>query len=239
MGVLVLVRHGQASFHEEDYDKLSPLGEEQCRHLGEFWVHHGIAFDRVYSGPLARQRRSAEIVAECYAKAGEAFPEIQIEEAIAEMPVEKLAKRFMPQLCAEDEHVLLLMQKFMEVEDKREKEKNFQKAFEKLMLHWANEQYRDDEIETFVNFRDRVTKAYRSILDSAKKGERIAAFTSGGPTAVALGMALNTTPESTLELVWQVRNASTTEFLFTNGRFTLNGFNGMSHLNDPMLWTYR
>lgn len=239
MGVLILVRHGQASFHEEDYDKLSPLGEEQCRHLGEFWVRNGITLDRVFSGPLARQRRSAEIVAECYAKAGDSFPEIEIEEAIAEMPVEKLAKRFMPQLCAEDEHVLLLMQQFMEVEDKREKEKHFQKAFEKLMLHWANEQYRDAEIETFDHFRERVTKAYRSILDSAKKGERVAAFTSGGPTAVALSMALNTTAETTLELVWQVRNASTTEFLFTNGRFTLNGFNGMSHLNDLMLWTYR
>lgn len=239
MGVLVLVRHGQASFHEEDYDKLSPLGEEQCRHLGAFWVQHGITFDRVCSGPLARQRRSAEIVREAFTEAGAAFPEIEIVDAIAEMPVEKLAKRFMPQLCAEDEQVLLLMQRFTETEDKREKEKTFQKAFEKLMLLWANEQYHDDEIETFAHFCGRVTQAYHDILGAATNGERIAAFTSGGPTAIALNMALNTSAETTLELVWQVRNTSTTEFWFTDGRFTLNSFNSVPHLNDPMLWTYR
>jgi broad specificity phosphatase PhoE len=239
MGVLVLVRHGQASFHEEDYDKLSPLGEEQCRHLGEFWVRNGITFDRVCSGPLARQRRSAEIVREVFEKAGATFPEITIVDAIAEMPVQQLAKRFMPQLCSEDEQVLLLMQRYMETEDKREKEKTFQKAFEKLMLLWANEQYQDGEIESFAHFRERVTRAYRAILDAAKKGERIAAFTSGGPTAVALNMALGTSAEKTLELVWLVRNASTTEFLFTNGRFSLSSFNSVPHLCDPMLWTYR
>jgi broad specificity phosphatase PhoE len=239
MGVLVLVRHGQATFHEEDYDKLSALGEEQCRRLGAFWVRHGITFDHVYSGPLARQRRSAEIVRDAYASAGAAFPEIAILPAIAEMPVEPLAKRFMPQLCMEDEQVLLLMQRFSETEDKREKEKTFQKAFEKLMLLWANEQYHDTEIETFAHFRDRVTSAYREILSAAKKGERIAAFTSGGPTAVAVNMALETSAEATLELVWQVRNTSTTEFLFTNGRFTLSTFNSVPHLSDPMLWTYR
>ncbi len=177
--------------------------------------------------------------ATCLRKRAQTFPEIEIVDAIAEMPVEKLAKRFMPQLCAEDEQVLLLMQRFTETEDKREKEKTFQKAFEKLMLLWANEQYQDSEIETFAHFRERVTQAYRDILAAATNGERIAAFTSGGPTAIALNMALGTSAETTLELVWQVRNASTTEFLFTDGRFTLNSFNSVPHLNDPMLWTYR
>jgi len=235
VGVLTLVRHGQASFHEEDYDKLSPLGEEQCRHLGAFWVHHGVTFDRVCSGPLARQRRSAEVVHEVFEEAGAVFPEIQIVDAIAEMPVERLARRFMPQLCAD----LLLMQRFTATKDKREKEKTFQKAFEKLMLLWATEEYQDPEIETFAHFRERVTQAYREILGAAKKGESIAAFTSGGPTAIALNMALNTNAATTLELVWQVRNASTTDFLFTNGRFTLNAFNAVPHLTDPALWTYR
>ena len=30
MGILYLVRHGQASFGEADYDRLSPLGHRQC-----------------------------------------------------------------------------------------------------------------------------------------------------------------------------------------------------------------
>src|SRR3984893_14433603 len=38
MGLITLVRHGQASFLKEDYDKLSELGELQARTLGEYWV---------------------------------------------------------------------------------------------------------------------------------------------------------------------------------------------------------
>ena len=36
MGTIYLVRHGQASFGSDDYDQLSPLGEEQSWHLGQW-----------------------------------------------------------------------------------------------------------------------------------------------------------------------------------------------------------
>jgi broad specificity phosphatase PhoE len=239
MGFLVFVRHGQASFHDEDYDKLSAVGEEQARRLGEYWVRHGMTFDRVYTGPLSRQRRSAEIVRDVYAAAGAEFPPVEELESLAEMPVERLAKRFMPQLCSEDEQALLAMQRYMATDDKREKEKLFQKAFEKLMLKWADETYHDPEIETFRCFVDRVMKGIGSMTAGHANGQRVAAFTSGGPTAVAIHMALNTSFQTTLELVWQVRNASVTEFMYTQGRFTLCAFNHVAHLSDPSLWTYR
>jgi broad specificity phosphatase PhoE len=38
MGILFLVRHAQASFLEQNYDKLSALGEAQACHLGEYWA---------------------------------------------------------------------------------------------------------------------------------------------------------------------------------------------------------
>ena len=61
VSVLTLVRHAQASFFPEDYDRLSPLGEQQARLLGEFWVRQGMRFDEVYSGPRLRQRQTAEM----------------------------------------------------------------------------------------------------------------------------------------------------------------------------------
>src|SRR5689334_23039833 len=123
MGTLIIVRHGQASFHEEDYDKLSPLGEEQARRLGKYWAEHGVAIDRAFSGPLLRQRHSAQLAREEYEKAGGSFPEIVIDDALAEMPAERLAKRFMPQLCADDAECLALVQEYMASEDKKEKER--------------------------------------------------------------------------------------------------------------------
>ena len=43
MSILLLVRHGQASWGTEDYDRLSELGERQARVL---------AFERLYAGQL-------------------------------------------------------------------------------------------------------------------------------------------------------------------------------------------
>ncbi|NUM55729.1 MAG: histidine phosphatase family protein [Candidatus Hydrogenedentes bacterium] len=239
MGTLIVVRHGQASFHEEDYDKLSPLGEEQARRLGKYWAEHGVRVDRAVSGPLLRQKRSAELVREEYERAGGAFPEIEIDDALAEMPVELLAKRFIAQLCAEDEESLQHIQRFMASTDKKEKERLFQKPFEKMMLKWAAKDYHDPEIETFDAFVRRVKDSFGGLMSGGTNGQRVAAFTSGGPTAVAMHLALGTSFETTLELVWQVRNASLTEFMFTEGRFTLSSFNNVSHLREPELWTYR
>ncbi|HRI88023.1 MAG TPA: histidine phosphatase family protein [Candidatus Hydrogenedentes bacterium] len=239
MGTLIIVRHGQASFHEEDYDKLSPLGEEQARRLGKYWAEHGVQLDKAISGPLRRQRRSAELVREEFEKVGGEFPEIVIDEALAEMPAERLAKRFMPQLCAEDAECLALVQEYMAAEDKKDKERLFQKPFEKMMLKWASKEYHDEEIETFENFIGRVRNSFHTIISSSPNGQRVAAFTSGGPTAIAMHLALNTSFESTMELIWQIRNASLTEFMFTEGRFTLSTFNNVAHLRDPEMWTYR
>src|SRR5437868_9862624 len=75
MGVLTLVRHAQASFFADDYDELSPLGREQARLLGEFWVRRRIDFDEVYCGPRARQRQTADVVGSVFTRAGRDWPE--------------------------------------------------------------------------------------------------------------------------------------------------------------------
>ena len=60
MGTLYLVRHGQASFGEADYDRLSPMGHQQSRRLGEYFAGQGLVFDAVITGTL---RRHAETFA--------------------------------------------------------------------------------------------------------------------------------------------------------------------------------
>ncbi|HSK45272.1 MAG TPA: phosphoglycerate mutase family protein, partial [Candidatus Binatia bacterium] len=75
MSRLFLVRHGQASFLERNYDKLSAKGEEQRRMLGDYWASLQLGFDRVYSGPRVRQRETARLVGEVYKSAGLPWPE--------------------------------------------------------------------------------------------------------------------------------------------------------------------
>lgn len=38
MSVIYLVRHGQASFGSDDYDRLSTIGREQAQALGEYLI---------------------------------------------------------------------------------------------------------------------------------------------------------------------------------------------------------
>ena len=64
MALLFLVRHGQASFGTADYDRLSELGRQQSRWLGEYFGERAVRFKRVVAGTLRRQQDTAsEILA--------------------------------------------------------------------------------------------------------------------------------------------------------------------------------
>ena len=55
---IVLVRHGQASFGADDYDRLSALGTEQARLLGQWWARLGAAPGTVMRGSLRQIGRA-------------------------------------------------------------------------------------------------------------------------------------------------------------------------------------
>ncbi len=58
---LLLIRHGQASFGADDYDKLSPVGEAQSRVLGAWLAAANAPPDLIAIGPRRRHRRTAEL----------------------------------------------------------------------------------------------------------------------------------------------------------------------------------
>ena len=60
MSELILVRHGQASFGQKSYDKLSDMGIEQVRILARHWQTVGEEFDHIYAGSLVRQQETAQ-----------------------------------------------------------------------------------------------------------------------------------------------------------------------------------
>ena len=72
MGVLYLVRHGQASFGAADYDQLSEW-PHQCERLGAWFSSHGIVFDAVLTGTLKRHRQSLEAIETGLARQHEAL----------------------------------------------------------------------------------------------------------------------------------------------------------------------
>lgn len=237
MATLALIRHGQASFLAEDYDRLSPLGERQSTLLGEHWARRGVTFDRVYSGPRVRQIRTAELVGEAVRRGGGAWPAPVILEELDEMRAEDVFKHALPELSRADPRIAELLAAFEAAKARPDAGRRFQSLFSSVMAMWVRGEIQAPGIEPWSDFLSRVRRGIA--LVRAGGGGRVAAFSSGGPVSAAMQLALGTADEATLELAWVVRNAAISEFLYSGDRFTLSSFNTLAHLDDPALWTYR
>jgi broad specificity phosphatase PhoE len=238
MAQLILVRHGQATPFEEITDRLSPLGEAQSRKLAEFWIRHAATFDEVYTGSLDRQRRTAELVREAFVSHGLAWPEARVIPELNEYDADSVVKYFAPQLAARDPQFRMLVEA-TECGGGPEQNRRFQRMFEALMNRWITGELDSSEVESWRTFRSRVQQGLRRITQGGKSGRRVAAFTSGGPIGVAVQIALDAPDHAGLEVNWRVRNCSLTEFVFSGERLSLDSFNGLPHLGDPALRTFR
>jgi broad specificity phosphatase PhoE len=243
MAILYLVRHAQASFMQQDYDRLSPLGEAQARRLGQWWADKGIRIDEVHVGPRVRQRRTAELAGEAYRAAGGTWPESRPLDALDEYQAEQVMKKAALELAQRDDEVRALATAFAGASERRERGKAFERLFQAVTRRWAAGTVSADGVESWSAFCARVHGGLRALTAPREGdrggGRRVAAFTSAGAIGVALQAVLPGVPaESALEVGWVVRNASLTEILFSGGRMTLSSFNTVPHL-EPADWTYR
>ena len=78
MSVIYMIRHGQASFGQSHYDRLSDQGRRQSEILGEFLLRQGVRFDHIYMGTLQRQIDTAEQYLARIAAVRAAVPDIAL-----------------------------------------------------------------------------------------------------------------------------------------------------------------
>src|ERR1041385_700495 len=239
MSILFLVRHGQASFLERDYDKLSAKGEEQSRMLGNYWTGLKLRFDRVYSGPKVRQRETARLVGEAYKCAGLPWPEPVVLPEFDEFQAEVVMERSLPQLIESDSDIRRMHQAFKESKTRPEQFKTFQRMFEVVIGRWADGKLPLEGIEPWPAFCERVQSGLEQLSSNGNRGQMIAIFSSGGPVGVAMQRALGLSTEAMLKTAWMVRNCAFSEFVFSPGRFTLSSYNATPHFTDPDFITYR
>jgi len=239
VSVLTIVRHGQASLFAADYDQLSAIGEQQGLALGAYWAEQGVKIDAIYSGPRVRHRKFAELAAAGYCERGIHWPEPVVLNELDEFDLDGMAKHCAPQLSGRDPEFARMVQEFLESQVEEERQRSFQRMFERVLRHWQASESLEGDVETWPAFRSRVAGVIRRIQSESPRGARVAVFTSGGVIGCALQQALGVTDPMMLDLSWRIRNASLTDFVFTPARFTLDAFNMTPHLRDPSLWTYR
>ena len=239
MGVLNLVRHGQATPFEKETDRLSPLGELQAGRLADFWIRRQVVFDEVYSGSLVRQRRTAEIVGERYAEAGLPWPGLQTTADLNEYDGAGILALLASELEARDAEFCRLVEKARENAATPERNRHFQRMFEAVMAHWVAGTLTSPQVESWQGFRTRVYRAIDGITSRPGSNRRVVVFTSGGPIGATVQRAVNAPPVTGIDINWRVRNSSITEFLFSGGRMTLDTFNATPHLEEPELHSFR
>lgn len=233
-----LIRHGQASFGQSNYDCLSPIGHQQGRVLGEHFARIGQHFDACYAGEMQRQKKTAE---EAMAKLSGDVPTLQINAAFNEYDSDGIFKAYMPSVLKDDPGLAAILS-----EDARMmfRDKSvFQRAFVNVVRHWADDApHKVEGLEAWQAFIDRVQAGLHRIRDEHGKKEHVAVFTSGGAISIAFGLVLGIHPRDALLLSWGIANASVTEFYASESGIFLNGFNNFTHLKlagEGGLITYR
>lgn len=152
MGTLFLIRHAQASFLEQNYDKLSPLGEAQARLLGDYWAQHNVVFDRACVGPRIRQKDTASLVSEAFENKGLTFPPPQVLSEFDEYQGEAVLERSLPGLVKNDRGIRDLYAAFHSAPDSVRRRATFQKLFEAVIGKWVQGEIALDGVETGKSF---------------------------------------------------------------------------------------
>jgi broad specificity phosphatase PhoE len=231
-----MIRHGQASFGSENYDRLSSLGVVQAGILANYLVKTGPRFDAVYAGCMERQEKTARALVNAYRERCLPMSDMIKEKAFNEYD-SKSVFEYQIQIMLTDDPALSNDLKRI-YSDKRV----FQRLFQQVMTRWASGKYDPPGSPTWREFRDRVQQGIQELMKRHGSNKSLAVFTSGGPISAAVQMALDLTDEKAMAVSWQIMNASITCFKYNSEGIALAGFNDVSHLKlegDNGLLTYR
>jgi len=239
MSELYAIRHGQAGFLTDNYDQLSELGRKQSVLLGEWLVRYDIRFDAVFVGPRQRQIDTEKVVRQVFAAAGVALPEPVPMPELDEVSVHLLFEDPLPEIVQDNPELGGLMEAFEQSASFDDRRRTFNKLFAEVTNRWVRGEVEAEGVESWTDFAARVARGLERIRADERRGMSVAAFTSGGVIAAMLQVALGTPDERALEFMWHCRNSAWAQFRYTRGKFAMTGFNGVPHLDDPALWTYR
>jgi broad specificity phosphatase PhoE len=232
------IRHGQAGIRT-DYDRLSDLGREQSRALGEWLASQPVEFATAIAGGLSRQQETAAAVAAAYSLSGRRFPEIVTDTGWNEFDLDGVYADIAPVLA--------------------ERDPQFRAEYEQMLAHLADEDHSihrrwtacdlavirawvagaiPGRAESWTAFQARITSAWGG-LPHSQPGANIAIFTSATPIAITLGSVLNADARARFRLAGALYNTAYSVVRMQAGDASLFSFNNVPHLSRPELQTFR
>jgi broad specificity phosphatase PhoE len=230
VGTIYLVRHGQAAFGTDHYDRLTEIGFAQARLLGGYFGRRNIRFDAVFTGTLRRQTETAQGIFEGHPELG-ASPLQETFPGLDEYKPEAIMMAFTgnvpaPALAAARRDPVVVRDHF--------------RVLREALLAWAEDRTRPEGMPVWQAFQDSAVEALVEARRRFPDGN-VLIVSSGGPIAAVVAATLNASPATAVELNLRIRNSSLTEFAATPRRHNLISFNGLPHLDtnpDLSLVTY-
>ena len=203
---LWLVRHGQAAFATGDYDRLTDLGWQQARWLGQHLAHMGTPFDRICAGTLRRQQETATAITDSIGGTVETIPGFE----------------------EYDAHGLMTRAGAADQDPDLPRRAHFRRL-RGLLLDWSQGQAEGSETWEAYNARAR-----SAVAEATKAGKgRVLVASSGGTIALILMQATGLPVAQMIEFNLQCRNSSVTRLVFASERTYVNMFNAIPHLEHP------
>lgn len=219
MSLLHLVRHGQASAGTDNYDRLSPIGQEQSRILGQWWLSQGFSPNAAFHGTLQRQRDTGSLSLAALEQNNRVPPMSEhaglneYNHRVIEAHFASEHSNYTPEAMSFDEYLGILSR-------------------------WRDYQAdgKNPQIEPWNEFKKRGWETIKELTqqahNEAEHDAEVVFFTSGGVIATVFSTVLDLDFEHTVNLIWRIRNTSITTFSLSNDTAKLVEFNSIAHLQE-------
>jgi broad specificity phosphatase PhoE len=214
MAQLYLVRHGQASFGAADYDKLSDIGHQQSKLLGQYFAQRDIVFDSVVTGDMRRHKETAAGIQSGSEKKIPVITDGGWNEFDFNAVVSSYLAAYPEARPASDAP-----------------RAEFYRLLRSAMLAWSKREIGQELSESWEGFTSRVAGAVERICASDSKNVLVAS--SGGAIAITMMNMLDLSVEKTVNFNLQIKNTSINHFFFNRDGIQLSSFNNVGHLDLP------
>jgi broad specificity phosphatase PhoE len=222
MARLYLVRHAQASFGADNYDKLSELGLKQSTYIPAHFSDDPTVSRVLYRGDMLRHKETAD-----YSFTG---LDPIINAGLNEFDHINVLAVHQPAILDKEKMTEIIMSQIDPIH-------YLENEFQTAMLKWINEEGATSYKETFRDFRSRVLDSIQDIITTARKEKQkeVIAVTSGGVISLYMTALMDMPLLRMIEMNQHIANTSVTSLLFNDKKTTLSYYNNFSHLPKDMV----
>lgn len=221
MAIIYLIRHGQASFGQDNYDRLSDLGHTQATRLGEVLSRRLDKFDAISLGSMYRHEETATNFLKAY-DAGYAESNPQVNPGFNEYNHQEIMRVYRPEYSTARDMMVFIHQQ-------DDPKAFFEQEFNAAMNRWISGKFDDQYSESWQDFNNRVHGALDSVIENNKASKSIAVFTSGGPISLISQSLLGVDAHRIMHMNWTLMNCGVTKVVTTGSRRFLASLNEHTH----------